>query len=913
MVVTGPSKDAGDGSAVTNRRHRARAAWIVLVIGIVVSVAAAASWRSSVREQERGVFNSSANDIAATLGTLLARDADLVATTRAYFQVHPGATRGEFENWFNLMQVRKRYAGADRLAFVDHVPAARLGEFLRKARADTPAAHGHLTIVPPGKRAYYCLSRAFVAGSGLAMVPGQLQDFCQNSVFVEARAGLRAATDSGLPTVTPGFGEIFYMYETIYRGNVRPKSVTARRASVVGWAIGMFHSDAVLNAAIDSRPVTVELFRRATGKPLKLVSSGGQSPNGQQLSRTVPVGSNGIWLIRVLGVPPRSGLSADAQSGVIFFAGLALFLLLFMLIRTLARSRDRALRLVNQRTRELRHSEARLTSIAASSPTGILQTDRDGNYEYGNERLRELLGLKQEQLHGLRWLEALAPDDREVVMRTLRRPTLAAAEGIELQSRGRVARWVRLSIAPLNEEEGGEPSGLVGSVEDVTLAHDVKERLRFEAGHDVLTGLPNRALFLEHLERSLKKLESGGPEFAVLYVDLDRFKPVNDVLGHGAGDDLLATIGKRLAASLRGSDLLARHGGDEFTVLISDYDDRETVNSIVERIQLSVGEPVTVIGEQVTVGASVGVVFVNDPSRGPDQILQDADIAMYRAKHGRRGSEVFDPSLREYDESMLQIEQGLRVALKNGEFALAYQPIVDLRRNRIAGAEALLRWRHPQRGLLEPEQFLAHAEVTRLIVPIGSWVIETAAKFLAARPADFMVTVNASVQQLLSEGFVEELTGVVNRNAIDRSRLWIEVIESDELIDEALAVVENLRTLGFNVGIDDFGSGYNSLLQLKRFAMDFVKVDRGFVSDLVTGSPAAMVLDNVVGLSHALGLRVVAEGIERPDQLAIVQSSGCDLGQGHLWARPALEDEFLRYCALHADGLGPDGVMLRVV
>lgn len=914
MPSEGSSRSSGESSAAGGRGNRARVAWVVLLIGVVTSVIVAVMWRGSVQEQEHRAFNASADDVAATLGTMLRRDADLVATTRTFFQINPNATKSEYERWFALMKARERYPGADRFGYVDRVPAARLDEFLRRASADLPEANGRFTIVPAGKRSHYCLSRVTVAGTGLETVPGQLQDFCRESAFAEARAGLKTATDSASLTVTPGFGELIYMYEPIYRGADAPDSVAARRKAVVGWAIGMFHSDQVLSAAIDGRPLAVELLRRDAGKSAQLVSSGGHAPGGAALDRTVPVRSDGGWIIRVKGAPQRSGLSADAQGAVVLFSGLAMILLLFALIRTLNRARDRALELVNQRTIELRHSEARLTSMAASSPTGILQTDREGNYEYGNDRLRSILGLKEEQLSGLRWLEAFSADDREVVFNALRRgDTAAGADGVELHVQGRRPRWVRLAVAPLNEGESGEVSGLVGSVEDVTLAHEVRERLRYEAGHDLLTGLPNRARFLETLEHEIAEIGGGRGEFAVLYVDLDRFKPVNDVLGHAAGDDLLVTVGKRLSSSLRGNDLLARHGGDEFTILISDYEDRPTVERIVERLQASVCEPVTVMGEQVTVGASVGVVYVDDPASNADEILQAADIAMYRAKRGHRSYEVFDPSQREYNESMLHIEQGLRAALIKGEFTLAYQPVIDFDGDVIAGAEALLRWQHPKRGLLEPEEFMQQAEATGLIVPIGDWVIETAAEFLAARPDNFSVSVNASVQQLLSDGFVENLSRVADRHKIDRSRFCIELVESDELVDEALVMVEKIRALGFQVGIDDFGTGYNSLLHLKRVAMDFVKVDRGFVSDLVEDAPSSVVLGKIIDLSHALGLRVVAEGVERPDQLAIVRAAGCDFGQGHLWAKPAPEDEFLRFYARYSNGLGPEGPLLRAV
>ena len=870
-----------------------------------------------MHEQERREFNTSADDVAANISTMLRRDADLVTVMRTIVQLDPKATHRSVGRWLDTMGAERRYPGVDRLEYVERIPAARLRDFFRRVRAEQPELRGRLTVTPPGHRSHYCLSRISVVLTGLRLVRGQFQDFCRDGVFGEAPVGLKKATESAKLTVTPGFGELIYMYEPVYRDGRSPASIAGRRRAVTGWSLGMFHSDQLLSEAVGKRPLTVELYRVDAGQPPQLISAGGNAPDGKRIARTVPIAADGTWRIRILGSPVRRGLSADAQGALVMFAGVALFTMLFALIRTLDRSRARAMQLVGQRTRQLRHSEARLISMAASSPTGILQVNDAGEFEYGNERLRELLGLSNSQLRGHGWMQAFSVDDRKLICHMLGNPAAARTDGVEMRIPGANVRWVRFAIAPLQEADLDtghvHTTGFVASVEDVTLAHDARERLLYEAGHDALTGLPNRMLFLERLEERIAALRDGSGEFAVLYVDLDRFKPINDVLGHVAGDDVLKAVGRRLTSALRAGDLLARHSGDEFTVLISEYDDRAVVERIVRRIQASVSEPIDVEGEQVTVGASVGVVYVDDAARDAAEILQDADIAMYRAKHGRRGFQIFEPSLRHHNQSMLQIEQGLRTALANDEFELAYQPFVDLRSGEIVGAEALLRWRHPQRGLLYPGAFLPQAETSGLIVAIGSWVTEAAIEFLSQQPKGFTMAVNASVQQLLAEGFVEHLESVARSHRINRSHLCIELVESDALDDEALLMVERLRGLGYQVGIDDFGTGYNSLIQIKRFAMDFVKIDRGFATDLASGSTSAVVLENIVSLSHALGLRVVAEGIERDDQAAIAKSAGCDWGQGFLWSPGLPAAEFLEFRARFEDEADTDGPLLRAV
>lgn len=874
---------------------RVYVAWLLLVIGLGATLLVAASWRSSVQSADTRQFNESAADIAANLDAQLQRDSDLVAMVTTYFRSNPSSDRKSFKRWFGYLAAGERYPGAERFGFVERVPREKLDRFIERAGRDIPEATARIAPSPPGVRGEYCLSRAFVNGSKtIDLAPDQLQDFCQPNAFADTAEGLRTATDSGEMVSLPGFGELIYMYEPLYRGGRVPKTISQRRERIIGWAVGMFHAQEMLKSAVGGRGLEVQLLQTGEDGADQLLASAGKSVAKDAVSRTTAITQDGSRRVRVSGVPGNSGIAADTQAVAIGLFGLILFGVLFLLVQAYARGRRRALTLVDERTKALRHSEARLSSIAASSPSGVLQTDGDGNFEYANHRFFQMLGVSRRDATGHGWTAVFDPADRRTLMNLIAQIDVTSSDAIEVCVRGTEQRWVSLSFAPLSDE--GAITGLVASVEDVTEARETRERLAFEAHHDSLTGLPNRAFILEKLRGQLERLNSGEAEFALAYMDLDRFKPVNDALGHAAGDELLVKVGQRVAGNLRGTDTLARHGGDEFTILITGYQSRDDVEQLLKRIRETVIQPFVVAGgEKVTVDASFGLVYVDQIDLGAEQILQDADMAMYQAKRNRRHIETFRPSLRFDNISQLETERDLRDALLNDEFELWYQPLVDLSNDRIVGAESLIRWRHPTRGVLSPDRFLPLAEATGLIVPIGEQMIDQAAQFLAGIDPNFKMSINVSAQQVSSPGFIEKLIEIVDRNGVKRSSLLIEMIESDEIGDEENAVIEMLRHCGFAVGIDDFGTGYNSLLQLKRCKVDFVKIDRSFVCDIEIGSGTVEVLTKIVELSHALGLQVVAEGVETAEQAGLVLEAGSNYGQGYYWSKPLPADDFLDY------------------
>jgi diguanylate cyclase (GGDEF)-like protein/PAS domain S-box-containing protein len=444
---------------------------------------------------------------------------------------------------------------------------------------------------------------------------------------------------------------------------------------------------------------------------------------------------------------------------------------------------------------------------------------------------------------------------------------------------------------------------------DISERKAFEERLEYQATHDPLTGLPNRTLFLDRLELALARSRRSSRTVAVLFCDVDHFKVVNDSLGHGAGDRLLVALAQRLRDALRPGDTVARFGGDEFVILCDELATQQDAVYIAERIHRAVHEPLTIGSTEMFAAISIGIAFAT-PDTGPETMIRDADAAMYLAKErGRARYEVYDETMRATLVERLDIESALRRAITRHELRVAYQPTVDLVTGSIVGVEALLRWDHPERGLLVPHDFIDVAEETGLIVPIGSWVIEQACRqaqrWQAGHPeAQLLVSVNLSGRQLDDPTLVDTVRDVIERTGVDPNLLGLEITESVVMRDPQASTVtlQALKDLGVRLAVDDFGTGYSSLAYLRRFPVDLLKVDRAFVDGLDPDTGDAedrAIVAAVVSLAHTLGMEAIAEGVETAEQLAELRALGCDMAQGYFIAKPlpapALDDLLTRH------------------
>jgi diguanylate cyclase (GGDEF)-like protein/PAS domain S-box-containing protein len=456
----------------------------------------------------------------------------------------------------------------------------------------------------------------------------------------------------------------------------------------------------------------------------------------------------------------------------------------------------------------------------------------------------------------------------------------------------RQERWVR---------------GVVLNARDVTERIKLGEQLTHQAFHDNLTGLPNRSLFRDRLDQALARAKRSGEFIAVLLIDLDGFKQVNDSLGHDAGDRLLSEVARRFKHVVRESDTVARFGGDEFALLLECVTEREVV-ALAQRLLDGVARTVAIAGREVSLGASIGIVL--DPGTGhSEELVRDADVAMYAAKDAGRGRyEIFCPEMARKAGELLGIEHELRLALQRGEFSLHFQPEIELATGRIAGAEALLRWQSPTRGSVPPARFIPIAEATGLILPLGEFVLREACLQAAewrraGLVADSFVTwVNVSAKQLGNGTLGTVVRGALDAASLPPTVLGLEVTETAVVEDgiageRARAELTKLHGLGVRIAIDDFGTGFSSLGQLRHFPIDMIKVDGSFVQGAVHDPKDAAITANLVNLAHALGLVAVAEGIESEGQLSSLQDFGCDLGQGYLFARPMPADQISQLLA----------------
>ncbi|KYG23023.1 diguanylate cyclase [Bradyrhizobium sp. AT1] len=457
-------------------------------------------------------------------------------------------------------------------------------------------------------------------------------------------------------------------------------------------------------------------------------------------------------------------------------------------------------------------------------------------------------------------------------------------------------------------DKSGEPRYIINVVEDVTERRRADEKIAHMAHYDALTDLPNRALFREQIERELAKAADGG-QFALLYIDIDEFKGINDSLGHHVGDELLKAIAGRLRGCLKQGDLIARLGGDEFAVIQAAIQSPADVLSFVTRIYQAIRQPYHCLGHQLSTDASIGIALAPQDGTDLDQLVKNADLAMYGAKaQGRRTHRFFEPAMDASAKARLSMEQDLRQALVNGGFEIHYQPLVDLRSGEVSGCEALLRWRHPERGMVSPAEFIPVAEDTGLINELGDWVLRMACNEAATWPSHVRVAVNVSPVQLKCDTLALRIAGALAASGLDPRRLELEITEAVLIRDDeaALSILHQLRSIGVRIALDDFGTGYSSLSYLKRFPFDKIKIDRCFVADIAEASGAPVIVQAVVNIAAASNMTTVAEGVETEAQRDLLRALGCTQMQGYLFSPPKPASEVRK---LFGPGGGGSGVL----
>ncbi|MGH2554779.1 MAG: putative bifunctional diguanylate cyclase/phosphodiesterase [Actinomycetota bacterium] len=594
---------------------------------------------------------------------------------------------------------------------------------------------------------------------------------------------------------------------------------------------------------------------------------------------TIRDGTNGLVV-----VGSQSSLSHEVQEGVVALAAqVGLALESALLTEDLHR----------------RKSEARFKSLVQNSSDVMTIIAPDSTVRYQSPSVRRVMGYVPAQMIGTRLLDMIHPDDAPLVVNAL----AEVADGrdgsrlLEFRWRHRDGTWLHVETLCSDLSHEPEVGGIVLNTRDVSERRAFEEQLEHQAFHDSITGLANRALFRDRVEHALERQQRDDRPLSVLFMDLDDFKTINDSLGHAAGDQLLTVVGERVRGCLRAADTAARLGGDEFAVLLEDAGYGRAAE-VADRIIKVLEAPIDIRGKEVFVRASLGIAIGDDDRKGgraAEDLLRNADVAMYMAKSKGKGRyQVFEPEMHAAVLSRLELKADLQRAVEHDEFELFYQPVFLLETGALSGVEALIRWRHRERGLVLPMEFIPLAEETGLIVRIGGWVLHEACRQAVALQQKFpqdppiSMSVNISARQLQHQGLIDEVRIALRSSGLDPGDLIIEITETAMMQDTEMAIIRlnQLKDLGVRLAIDDFGTGYSSLNYLRRFPVDILKVDKSFIDEISDGGEQSALTASIIKLAGTLQLTPVAEGIEREDQLVRLLELHCTLGQGFYFAEP---------------------------
>lgn len=552
---------------------------------------------------------------------------------------------------------------------------------------------------------------------------------------------------------------------------------------------------------------------------------------------------------------------------------------------------------IEEENSSLKSSEERFRKLTALSPVGIFQVDMTQKLQYVNQRWRDIHGLLKDDPTLQEWFELIHPADLVPVQQAWNR-LVSDQESIALELRLATREgghtWIHLQAGALHDRSG-ELLGYLGAISDISELKAAQLQMENLAFYDPLTGLANRRLFKNRLEKAVKSVIRSGSSMALMFLDMDQFKRINDTLGHDAGDILLKEMAHRLNATVRENDTVSRIGGDEFTILLTDVHQTADVLIVAEKLLHSLAKPVRIKGQDIVTTVSIGITMTPEDSSDVNTLMKNADLAMYRAKEmGRNNFQFFSEDMNHSILEHLAMEKELKEAIQRDQFTLMFQPKVSLFDYGVTGVETLIRWEHPEKGMITPDRFIPVAEETGQILAIGSWVLEQSCRQISSLirtgilPETAKVAVNLSAKQFADPDLVKHIRNVIEISQIPAQCLELEITESTLMddVESAINTMQEIKKTGVSIAIDDFGTGYSSLAYIKRFPIDVLKVDRSFVMDIPEDQNDMAITAAVIAMAHKLSLEVVAEGVETQEQLHFLRRNNCDEGQGYLFSRP---------------------------
>ena len=735
----------------------------------------------------------------------------------------------------------------------------------------------------------------------------------------------------------------FLVMMPVYQPGARVDDVAARRRALLGYTTVVFQMGPTIAAILRSSgflrntDIDVSVYFGATPDPANLVYRHGDAPPPSATPSRLPA-----WLLQnqpttieltfnvanqawhaVVSIESSSLVHSQSGALLVFVLALMLTLLAAGFTQSLVARNRRTQQLVDARTAELRQSNTELAediaarsraehtlllmqgAIEASANAIVICSAAAPGYvlEYVNPAFQHMTGYSAQEALGCNCAFLWGADGDQAGIKEIRATVREQREGHAVLRNYRkdgTLFWSEVYIAPVRANSGAVIHYVV-ALYDITATKRYEAELEFQANRDTLTGLANRSLLSDRLGQAIVYAARDAHPLWIAFIDLDRFKFVNDTLGHAAGDRLLQTMAQRLAAEGGDASTVARIGGDEFVLILPNGLDEYAASVALQRMLEAVAAPVHIGGHELFLTCSIGIAAYPVDGTDPETLIKHADIAMYRAKEtGRNNIQFYKAAMNERALERLRMEGDLRNAIEREEFVLHYQPQIDLRTGQMVGMEALIRWNHPSLGLLAPLRFIGLAEETGLIVPIGAWVLRSACRqnkaWQEAGMAPLRVAVNLSARQFAQRDLLPSIAAVLGETGLHARYLDIELTESMVMADveHAVSVLRGLKQLGVHLSIDDFGTGYSSLSYLKRFPIDVLKIDQSFVRDISSDPDDAAITLSIISLAHSLRLKVIAEGVETEAQLSYLRRHGCDQMQGYYFSRPVPREEFVQ-------------------
>ena len=882
----------------------------VLAAGLVMTYVTYRVTLANETAAREARFTRYAEQVTNTIRARFAQYQAVLDSSAGLFLASDRVTRRVWQEFSDIVGLESNYPGISAFEYIAYVRRSDLPAFLYATRADD-APDFRLTPSVPAD--FYC-PITFVAPRTKLFAQGY--DPCHGT-----KAGatiLLTSADNGQFTLsapldlTDQNGHVHrgvVAARPMYRKGADISTVAARHAALYGWVDGTLPVDRLVAANVIPEGVDMDVRIEDTalqGREAVIYDNGTGSleqseyswlplvrPQSSYFTTLVMGGRN--WRLD-FAEPP--GIAWTAL--LVALAGIMVSVPVALLVLNLGLTRSRALRIADQMSESFREQEQLLSSIAGNISDGIYRSTPDKGMIYANEALARMFGYPSadELIHAAGPILYADPRRRKELEELLDAHGQYHEAEVEYQRKDGT-RFFGLNSAVTVKDPGGRALYYDGLIADVTERKRAEAKVYHLAHYDSLTGLPNRALLRDRLDQAMHDAHRRGTKLAVLFLDLDRFKTVNDSLGHDVGDELLKAVAGRLTQELRSSDTVGRPAGDEFLVVLRDVDDAAAVGRIAEKILESVARPYLLGRHELHVTPSIGISLFPDDAAAVELLLHNADAAMYHAKDsGRFNFQFFTPEMNARAYERLSLETSLRQALERGEFSLVYQPQVHIKSGRIVGVEALLRWRSAERGLVPPSVFVPILEASGLIAPVGEWVLLEACRQNRAWQQQGLqavpMAVNISPFQFRGRNMADVVGRALKETGLAPEHLELEFTESALMQDtrELGETIHRLKALGVRLAIDDFGTGYSSLSYLKRFRIDKIKIDRSFVQDIGVDVDDAAITGAIISLARSLKVTVVAEGVETDEQLEFMRARDCDELQGYYFSPPVAPDEF---------------------